>query len=633
MSLLDIKGLTVEFRGDEGHQEVVRDVSFSVPENKSVALVGESGSGKTVISKAIMGILPAKSHITSGQILFRDNRRNGKLIDIAKLPPAGPAMRAMRGDQIAMIFQEPMVSLSPLHTIGDQISEGARLHRLVGRREALELTKDMLRLVHFPDPERAIRAYPFELSGGLRQRALIAMALICRPSLLIADEPTTALDVTIQAEILKLIKEVQSELNMTLLMITHDFGVVTNMADEVVVVYNGEIMEKGSVEDLFLTPQHPYLKALLNAVPSLSMEPEERLVPIRPIKPRTHQTDGHPHHAVNAHEFRGTTLVELDKVCKTFMFKKLRGKKRKSITTALDNVSLTVRRGECLGIVGESGSGKTTAALAMLRAFPLTDGKIFYATEDGPRDIQGFSDKELFKFRERAQIIFQDPFSSLNPRRTLNEILMEPLVIHQIGDNHSKAARIRELTDLVGLSQRYLRRYPHSFSGGQRQRIGIARALALNPEFLICDEPTSALDVSVQAQILNLLKDLKDELGLTYVFVSHNLAVVDYISDRVAVMCKGKVVELGPTRNIIDNPIHPYTRALLKAVPEPSLDHKLDFSSLDGAATSDPMQWPAPYRMGYSTVPYLVEIETDHWVCAPGMDAMHDTVGLGGSHI
>ncbi|KZL21005.1 Glutathione import ATP-binding protein GsiA [Pseudovibrio axinellae] len=633
MNLLDVRGLTVEFRGDEGHQNVVRDVSFTVPESKCVALVGESGSGKTVISRAVMGILPTKAKITAGQILFRDNRPNGEIIDIAKQDPAGSSMRAIRGEQIAMIFQEPMVSLSPLHTIGDQISEAARLHRDVGSKEAFELTKDMLRLVHFPEPERAIRAYPFELSGGLRQRALIAMALICRPSLLIADEPTTALDVTIQAEILKLIKEVQAELNMTLLMITHDFGVVTNMADEVVVVYNGEIMEKGSVEDLFLHPQHPYLKALLNAVPSLSMDPEDRLVPIRPIKPRTHPIDLPTHSNGKTQAFRGTPLIELEGVCKSFAFKNQRGRKKRGMTAALDNVALTVRRVECLGLVGESGSGKTTASLAMLRAFPLTRGKITYTTKDGPRDIRDFSEAELFQYRKRAQIIFQDPFSSLNPRRTLNEILQEPLIIHSMGDSVSQAARIRELIDLVGLSPRYLRRYPHSFSGGQRQRIGIARALALYPEFLICDEPTSALDVSVQAQILNLLKDLKDELGLTYVFVSHNLAVVDYISDRVAVMCKGKVVEVGPTRQVIDNPLHPYTRALLKAVPEPSLEHKLDFNALEGAGSSDPAQWPSPFRIQYSIIPFLIEMETDHWVCAPGMEAMRDAESWGGGHI
>ncbi|SDQ89718.1 ABC transporter ATP-binding protein [Pseudovibrio sp. Tun.PSC04-5.I4] len=634
MNLLDVKGLKVEFRGDDGCHQVVRDVSFSVPENKCVALVGESGSGKTIISRAIMGILPPKASITAGQILLRDNRKNREIQDIAKLDPVGPVMRAIRGERIAMIFQEPMVSLSPLHTIGDQIGEAARLHRDVGRKEAQELTKDMLRLVHFPEPERSIRAYPFELSGGLRQRALIAMALICRPALLIADEPTTALDVTIQAEILKLIKEVQSELNMSLLMITHDFGVVTNMADEVVVVYNGEIMEKGSVEDLFETPKHPYLKALLHAVPTLSMDPEERLAPIRPITPRTSATDLKPHRTVEGHPtYRGSPLIELDQVSKTFTLKNLRGKKQRGMTTALDEVSLTVRRGECLGIVGESGSGKTTAALAMLRAFPLTKGRIIYTTEEGPRDISSYTRAELFQYRKRAQIIFQDPFSSLNPRRTLNEILQEPLIIHRMGEPSNQSARVRELIDLVGLSQKYLRRYPHSFSGGQRQRIGIARALALNPEFLICDEPTSALDVSVQAQVLNLLKDLKDELGLTYVFVSHNLAVVDYISDRVAVMCKGKVVEIGPTRQVIDNPLHPYTRALLKAVPEPSLDHKLDFAALDGAGSSDPTQWPSPFRMRYSTRPYLIEMETDHWVCAPGMEAERDIVGLGGSHI
>ncbi len=628
MPLLDVKGLTVEFRGDDGLHDVVRDVSFSVPQNKCVALVGESGSGKTVISKAIMGILPAKAKITSGQILFNNIRSRSAPIDIAKLPPTGAGMRAIRGNQIAMIFQEPMVSLSPLHTIDDQISEAAKLHRSVGRKEARELTKEMLRLVRFPEPDRAIRAYPFELSGGLRQRALIAMALICRPSLLIADEPTTALDVTIQAEILKLIKDVQAELNMTLLMITHDFGVVTNMADEVVVVYNGELMEKGSTEDLFMRPEHPYLKALLNAVPSLSMDPDERLVPIRPIKPRRKQEGVSPH---TVHQgFGGAPLIQLEEVSKTFTFKNLRSKKRRGMTTALDNVSLTVRKGECLGIVGESGSGKTTAALAMLRAFPLTSGKITYTTENGPQDIQDFTEAELFQYRKKAQIIFQDPFSSLNPRRTLNEILQEPLIIHKMGNSLTQGTRILELMDLVGLSPRYLRRYPHSFSGGQRQRIGIARALALNPEFLICDEPTSALDVSVQAQILNLLKDLKDELGLTYVFVSHNLAVVDYISDRIAVMCKGKLVEVGPTRQVIDNPIHPYTSALLKAVPEPSLDHKLDFAALDEGAGSDPYQWPSPFRMGYSTVPYLIEMEPDHWVCAPGDEALQVLSGLGG---
>lgn len=630
MDLLQIKNLDVTIKSDEGLQQVVRDVSFSVGENKSVALVGESGSGKTVISKAIMGILPAKAHITAGEILLAGKRPNEPAIDLAAHNPKGPLMRSIRGERISMIFQEPMVSLSPLHTIGDQVAEAAQLHRFVGRKEALALTADMLRLVQFPDPERAIKSYPFELSGGLRQRALIAMALICRPSLLIADEPTTALDVTIQAEILKLIKDLQAELNMSLLMITHDFGVVTNMADDVVVLYNGEVMERGPLDELFCAPKHPYLKALLNAVPTLSMEPGERLVPIRPIQMRGNRKDLVVSRATERYkEPLGSKLIELRDVSKTFTMKKLTGKKRRGMTTALDCVSLTVKRGECLGIVGESGSGKTTAALAMLRAFPLTEGQIFYSAEGEVRDIHKYSAYELFQYRKRAQLVFQDPFSSLNPRRTLNEILQEPLIIHRVGNHKERADRVRELMDLVGLSQKFLRRYPHSFSGGQRQRIGIARALALSPEFIICDEPTSALDVSVQAQILNLLKDLKQELGLTYVFVSHNLAVVDYIADRVAVMCRGKVLEVGPTRQIIDHPIHPYTQALLRAVPAPSLEKKLDFEALDGSCSSDPSAWPSPFRLRYSTFPQLVEVEEGHWVCAPGIKSPEDIKGLG----
>ena len=631
MNLLQIKNLSIAFKCDEGPQQIIRDVSFNLAKDKTVALVGESGSGKTIISKAIMGILPAKAQITNGEILLAGQRPNEPVIDLTKHNPKGLLMRSIRGDRISMIFQEPMVSLSPLHTIGDQVAEAAQLHRYVKRKEALALTIDMLRLVRFPEPERAIKSYPFELSGGLRQRALIAMALICRPSLLIADEPTTALDVTIQAEILKLIKDLQSELNMSLLMITHDFGVVTNMADDVVVLYNGEIMERGSLEELFCAPKHPYLKALLNAVPSLSMDPEERLVPIRPIRtPAKRDAAVVRQERVKVKGGLGSKLIELKDVSKTFTMKRLMGKRQRGFTTALDNVSLTVNRGECLGIVGESGSGKTTAALAMLRAFPLSDGQIFYNAEGECRDIHKYTAYELFQYRKRAQLVFQDPFSSLNPRRPLNDILLEPLVIHKVGNPQERASRVRELMDLVGLSHKFLRRYPHSFSGGQRQRIGIARALALSPEFIICDEPTSALDVSVQAQFLNLLLDLKSELGLTYVFVSHNLAVINYIADRVAVMCRGKLLEVGPTRQIIEAPVHPYTQALLRAVPASSLDKKLDFEALDEACASDPSAWAAPFRLRYSTFPQLVEIAEGHWVCAPGLKSAKEVETLRG---
>ncbi|WP_428696203.1 dipeptide ABC transporter ATP-binding protein [Stappia sp.] len=617
MDVLTVDGLSVDFTTQEGRARAVDNVSFSVPRNRTVALVGESGSGKTVISQTIMGLLPEKAQVSGGRVLFRDSDE-AEPVDIAALDRKGPALRAIRGNRIAIIFQEPMTSLSPLHTIGDQIGEAAELHRGCSPAEARELTREMLRLVRFPDPARALDSYAFELSGGLRQRAMIAMAMICRPSLLIADEPTTALDVTIQAEILKLIKDVQTELHMSVLLITHDFGVVANMADDVVVIYHGRIMERGSAADLFANPQHAYLKALLHAVPRFGMEAGERLVPIRPIEPHAEgflkKAHGRPACAP------GTPLVTLTGVTKRFTTRKggLLGGSARSVL-ALDDINLSVRRGECLGLVGESGSGKTTTAKAVLRAIEVDEGEIRYDCGKGPVDVAKMSGADLLDYRKRVQLIFQDPFSSLNPRMTVNELLSEPLVIHKIGTPEERAERVRELMRLVGLDPRFLRRYPHSFSGGQRQRIGIARALALNPEFILCDEPTSALDVSVQAQVLNLLKDLKAELGLTYLFVSHNLAVVDYIADRVAVMCRGRVVEVGATRDVVENPLHPYTQALLASVPEPDLNAPLDFAALDAGRASEPAEWPDPYRVVDGVRPVLVEMAPGHFVCAPGL--------------
>ncbi|ADZ71313.1 ABC transporter ATP-binding protein [Polymorphum gilvum] len=617
MNVLTIDGLTVDFKTAEGAVRAVDGVSFSVPQNKTVALVGESGSGKTVVSQTVMGLLPPTAEIVSGRVLLADPDGGEPPVDIAALDRKGSRMRHLRGNRVAIIFQEPMTSLSPLHTIGDQIAEAALLHRSVGAAEARELTRDMLRLVQFPDPDRALDSYPFELSGGLRQRAMIAMAMICHPALLIADEPTTALDVTIQAEILKLIKDVQAELKMSVLMITHDFGVVANMADEVVVIYHGRIMERGSARQLFSDPRHDYLKALLNAVPRFNMDKAERLVPIRPIvvDARTAK-DGAPAGSLPA----GAPLVQLKSVTKRFAIRKgsLFGGKARTMT-ALDAVDLTVRKGECLGLVGESGSGKTTLAKAILRATDIDRGQILYDSGKGPCDVAQLAGADLLGYRRRVQLIFQDPFSSLSPRMTVNDILSEPLQIHRVGTPAEQAERVRELMTLVGLDPRFLRRYPHSFSGGQRQRIGIARALALNPEFILCDEPTSALDVSVQAQILNLLQDLKRDLGLTYLFVSHNLAVVDYIADRIAVMCRGRLVELGETRAVVSNPRHPYTQALLAAVPEPDLDAPLDFAALCQRRASDPAAWPEPYRLEEGTAPRLVEIAPGHFVCAPGL--------------
>jgi ABC-type glutathione transport system ATPase component len=615
LSILSIENLTVDFRSIEGGVRAVAGASFSIAPGRTTALVGESGSGKTVISQAIMGILPTAARISEGQILFRDPA-DGLVTDIARLDPGGSKMRDLRGNRIAIVFQEPMTSLSPLHTVGNQIGEAAQLHLGLTGEQARAATRDMLRLVHFPDPERALDTYPFELSGGLRQRAVIAMALICRPALLIADEPTTALDVTIQAEILRLMNQLQSELDMSILLITHDFGVVANMAQDVVVIYRGRIMESGSVEEIFHDPQHPYLKALLHAVPRFDMKPDERLVPLREIKP---ETTGHLMKPRQESGKRGETIIDVDRISKSFLLRSGGAFSAPKTVRALDAVSFKVKRGECLGLVGESGSGKTTTAMAILRALKPDTGHIRCELGGELHDVQTLQGEDLMAFRRKVQVVFQDPFSSLNPRMTVYEILAEPFIIHGTCGLEERNERIGELMRLVGLDESQLRRYPHSFSGGQRQRIGIARALALSPEVVLCDEPVSALDVSVQAQILNLLKDLQDKLGLTYVFVSHNLAVVDYISDRVAVMCRGMVVELATKSSLIRDPRHPYTQALLAAVPEPSLENLLDFEALSAGRASNPQAWPEPYRPDEGPAPELTEVAADHFVLAPGL--------------
>ncbi|GAB4359974.1 MAG: ABC transporter ATP-binding protein [Kiloniellaceae bacterium] len=601
--------MRISFDLPEGRLEAVRGVSFRVPAGKTVALVGESGSGKSVVSQAIMGILPRSARIDAGRILFHDpvlaaGRAEG-MVDIAALAPDSPQMRAIRGARISIIFQEPMTSLSPVHTVGNQICEALHLHRQVSEADGKALVQEMLHLVGFPDPAKAMKTYPFELSGGLRQRAMIAMALVCRPALLIADEPTTALDVTIQAQILKLIKDLQAELGMAVLVITHDLGVVANVADEVVVMYHGEVMESGAVEDIFRAPQHPYLSALLRAVPRFHMKPGERLVPIREIQ---QQDDGGflgPAAApATAAPSQARPILTVSHVSKAFTIRKagIFGGAGEGSLLAVDDVSFTVRRGECLGLVGESGCGKTTLSKMLLRALQPDSGSITFH-EDGPAgsediDVLALGGDALMAFRKKIQFVFQDPFSSLNPRMTVGDILAEPLVIHGIGTKEERRRIVEELMGVVGLNRQHIRRYPHSFSGGQRQRIGIARALALKPQLLICDEPVSALDVSIQAQVLNLLKDLQRRLGLTYIFISHNLAVVDYIADRIAVMCRGRLVEVAPRGTLFRAPLHPYTKALLAAVPEPSLDQRLDLTALMEGRASDPGAWEEPFRVG-----------------------------------
>ncbi len=618
--LLQVKDLRVAFNLPEGRLEAVRGVSFRIPRGGTVALVGESGSGKSVVSQAIMGILPKSAEIHGGEILFCDGEmtdKGGAPVDIAALAPNSAQMRHIRGGRISIIFQEPMTSLSPVHTVGNQVGEALELHRKVTAAESRELTADMLRLVGFPDPLKALRTYPFELSGGLRQRAMIAMALICRPVLLIADEPTTALDVTIQAQILKLLADLQKELGMAVLMITHDLGVVANVAEEVVVMYHGEVMERGSLETIFDRPAHPYLKALLRAVPRFDMEPGERLKPIREIK---HESGGHLHKAREPwprEADQAGPLLAVDSISKAFRIRKsgMFGGGSGDVL-AVDDVSLTIRRGECLGLVGESGCGKTTLSKIIMRAISADSGSIVFNDRGKPVNVLDLKGDELIRFRQRIQFMFQDPFSSLNPRMTVFDIISEPLLIHGIGDEASRADTVKELMRLVGLDIRHLKRYPHSFSGGQRQRIGIARALALKPDLLICDEPVSALDVSIQAQILNLLKDLKEDLGLTYLFISHNLAVIDYISDRIAVMCKARLVETAPREVLFNGPVHPYTRALISAVPEPDPRRRLDLSALMEGRASDPAAWPAPFTVDGTTRPKLVDLGNDHFVRA-----------------
>jgi peptide/nickel transport system ATP-binding protein len=616
--VLRVRNLKVYLDVDAGVVRAVDGVSFRVPEGGTVALVGESGSGKSMVAQAIMSILPKVARIEGGEILFFDPERDRQAVDIARADPDDEAMRELRGGRVSIIFQEPMTALSPLHTIGNQIGEALALHRAsIGKSERSAAVVEMLRLVGFPDPIKAEHTYPFELSGGLRQRAMIAMALICRPALLIADEPTTALDVTIQAQILQLVKQLQHELRMAMLIITHDLGIVANTAEEVVVMYQGKVMESGTVESIFHDPRHPYLVALMRAVPRFNIGAGERLTPIREVRVATDHLisgRGRPH----TQKKTEGPLLEVRHLSRYFATRSrsMFGRASAGGILAVDDVSFEVRAGESLGLVGESGCGKTTTAKMIMRSLMPDKGRIVFHDHGVERNVLALEGEELFAYRRKVQFVFQDPFSSLNPRMTAYDIISEPLVIHRVGDPDEHFSRVKELMTLVGLDVRYLRRYPHSFSGGQRQRIGIARALALGPELLLCDEPVSALDVSVQAQVLNLLLDLQQALHLTYIFISHNLAVVHYIADRIAVMCAGRLVELANYDDLFRNPIHPYTRALVAAVPEPNLARKLDLTALMEGKASNPAAWPEPFKVDKSRHTGMIDVGGGHFVRA-----------------
>ena len=547
--ILDVRNLKTYFGTGEKAVRAVDDVSFQMQRGKTLCIVGESGSGKTVAARSILQIVDPPGRIMGGQMLYNATGGAGSsVVDLAQLHPRGEEIRGIRGHDIAMIFQEPMTSLSPIHTIGNQICESILLHQNVDKAEARARAIELLRRVEIPNPGVAIDKYTFEYSGGMRQRAMIAMALACNPKILIADEPTTALDVTTQAEILALIKELQLSYGMAVLFITHDMGVVAEIADEIGVMLNGKLLEFGPAEQIFYSSQNEYTGRLIDSVRKL--ETSARRARKSTVSER------------KLLEVRGVSKIYPGR--KTF----LGGSKAAAPFKALDNVSIDLYEGENLGIVGESGSGKTTLGNCLIRVLSLTDGEVLYRMGDGQIvDLAKSSKKELRHVHREVRMVFQDPFASLNPRMTIGQIVGEPLLVNGIAKGDELRNRVADLLATVGMPPAAMERYPHAFSGGQRQRIGIARALALNPRLIIADEATSALDVTLRSQILDLLLDLQDKLNLSFILISHDIGVIRYFCDRVAVMYKGQIVETGAADKICGAPEHPYTKALISAVP------------------------------------------------------------------
>lgn len=578
--LLQIKNVSVDFVTESGRTSALKNIFIEIERGETVAIVGESGSGKTVSSLSVLQLLPSPPvQYISGEILFSEDGNTS--IDLLKLKEN--ELQRIRGNKISMIFQEPMTSLNPVKTCGSQVMEAMRIHKDISQKKAEEKTIKLFQQVKLPDPAAMLHRYPHQISGGQKQRVMIAMAMSCNPDLLIADEPTTALDVTVQKTILQLIKELQLKQNMSVIYITHDLGLVAEIADKVIVMYKGNVVEAGSIKNIFLNPQHPYTKALLRCRPTASSK-GKRLpvisdflgeVPDVSIENKftvdeiyfTKNENKEEKIIQDATDEPAQPLLKVENLKVYFPVKKNFFGKILNEFKAVDEVSFTVNKGETVGLVGESGCGKTTLGRALIRLIPPTSGNIFF----NGKNLAHLKEEQIRKMRKDIQIIFQDPYGSLNPRLTIGQAINEPMKIHKIlPTEKQRKEKIMELLRKVDLKPDFFNRYPHEFSGGQRQRICIARALGLNPEFIICDESVSALDVSVQAQVLNLLNDLKAELGFTCIFISHDLGVVHYISNRIMVMNKGKIEEAGTADEIYYHPQKAYTQQLIASIPKVS---------------------------------------------------------------